>query len=706
MGEVETGGQQEKLPVKKSPEQENDLSIANIDRFLETANQQIEKNFKDNPEISRQLLDLLEKGIREIKEKVKDLAADKLKALDELAREVRSEMLKFDNKRELQKLSGKEIAGENQTEFQLNYKGKEVHVTTNAFFQFNTFEIDGKKVVLKEPLNPERFGEISQNIIKAFGFLENHYSQLLPASPMVADGTARFGFKDKDTEYMVVISGKTDLEDQLYNVEEKISPDQEKQIPPLKQQIEELKTGIQENLQKEKEAGRPVFKLEDAINTHEDLFPEKFRSDLSQLNSALSKLGELEKKAGTTTLTKWDGDKCLMENSGENSFRIKENLRKSSDPSDVFNGYDSKMEEVFKDGFMTEQRSVSPGDGTMLNQYQKLPNGNVRNFEKFIHLNASKGPREWKAGDIQQMEEKIYDTHNNLISQTTYDDFGKISTVAEYSNDKPGEVIHYRSDSQGPLYKRIKFAKNDPLGELDKYKFFSKDGKEYGDFYQEKQKNPALTPDQYLSELANVFDSPEAWAAFSTRFMKYVYDSPDPDNPLRIGTKEKHGDYWQTPQETVARVNGSGQALGDCDDFAFLAQSILQKQGTRAKVISIEVSSEENGKSESVGHAICVWIKKRPDGKFDAYSICTYGYDKNGNRRDGETTPSGHPQNEAGFNTAEEALNSIFEKYKKTGLGVSKGINYRVKDGKVVELTIPQKGKQEEKMVPINDLIN
>jgi len=31
-------------------------------------------------------------------------------------------------------------------------------------------------------------------------------------------------------------------------------------------------------------------------------------------------------------------------------------------------------------------------------------------------------------------------------------------------------------------------------------------------------------------------------------------------------------------------------------------------------------------------HAICVWFDKNSDGSWNAHSIGTFGYDKNGNR--------------------------------------------------------------------------
>src|SRR5437870_3235743 len=104
MADLESGHQQEQMPEQKPPEQENDLSIVNIDDFLQTANKKIENIFKDSPEIAKQLLNELDKKIQKIKEKFKDLSEDKSKALDKLDQKIRDDILKFDNKRNLEKL--------------------------------------------------------------------------------------------------------------------------------------------------------------------------------------------------------------------------------------------------------------------------------------------------------------------------------------------------------------------------------------------------------------------------------------------------------------------------------------------------------------------------------------------------------------------------------------------------------------------------
>jgi len=75
-------------------------------------------------------------------------------------------------------------------------------------------------------------------------------------------------------------------------------------------------------------------------------------------------------------------------------------------------------------------------------------------------------------------------------------------------------------------------------------------------------------------------------------------------------------------------------------------------------------------------HALCVWVERRADGKYDAYSLGTYGLDKNGNRYGFAQDP----EKEKGYASKKEALQSLMTKYEKSDLGVSTGFEYRVGD--------------------------
>jgi len=66
----------------------------------------------------------------------------------------------------------------------------------------------------------------------------------------------------------------------------------------------------------------------------------------------------------------------------------------------------------------------------------------------------------------------------------------------------------------------------------------------------------------------------------------YVYDSPDSRYPFLIGNKNVKGDIHQTAYQTLDTVTG-GMFRGDCDDLSELYQTITERQGRIAHVVSL-----------------------------------------------------------------------------------------------------------------------
>lgn len=176
--------------------------------------------------------------------------------------------------------------------------------------------------------------------------------------------------------------------------------------------------------------------------------------------------------------------------------------------------------------------------------------------------------------------------------------------------------------------------------------------------------NRKETLNSYLTKLANTLKTPQKISQFLDIKMKYT---PDID---RSGKKT---DDWQLAYETLKRQEG-GKMLGDCDDYAFLAKELLSRihdpSPISAHVMGIP------------GHAICIWLEKNKYGNYDAYTIGTFGFDKNGfNSREGRRDPSRNrecPINHHGFSTMEEAINSVMKKYDNSGKGIKKPRRYRV----------------------------
>ena len=195
------------------------------------------------------------------------------------------------------------------------------------------------------------------------------------------------------------------------------------------------------------------------------------------------------------------------------------------------------------------------------------------------------------------------------------------------------------------------------------------------DFMQ--QQSAEMSEEQYLDYLADNLDTPQKLHLFFELFMRYVYDNPDKAGEEHYTPYLKGSEYWQTPKETISRIK-EGKMLGDCDDYAVLAKEILRRQDKTSYILSIP------------DHAICVWFEKNTHGNWDAYSLGTYGLDKNGNRQGSKPVD---PKKAKGYPTLEEALNSLMVKYDETGRGVDTSIDYRIINGKVELGHISEKGK-------------
>lgn len=254
-----------------------------------------------------------------------------------------------------------------------------------------------------------------------------------------------------------------------------------------------------------------------------------------------------------------------------------------------------------------------------------------------------------KAEQVQNIQSEVGNQTQKVNENCTTT---KIETLAEDENGIP-------------IVKSFKFETAEGIN-AERYVYFNDKGNHIYDFYSEKRLQPELTPDDYIKMLAKVFNSPARWQAFSKYFIVYTYDSPDRNNQLLIGTKKDHDDYWQLPQETVLRYNEKGQALGDCDDYAFLAQEILKQQGIKSVVIDMP------------RHAVTVWVNyDLGKQKYHGYSIGTYGYDHNGNRY---TNTSPDPTKAKGYNNAITAINSVLKKFKvaDSSSGVSQSISFQI----------------------------
>jgi len=253
-----------------------------------------------------------------------------------------------------------------------------------------------------------------------------------------------------------------------------------------------------------------------------------------------------------------------------------------------------------------------------------------------------------------------------------------------YSKDKKEALTFYDLDTteNDPIYKRY------PDGNMV---MFDADGTEFGNFQFEKKKAPEMTDNQYLDMLAQKLNTPEKLHIFFSILVQYLHDDPKKAD-AKFTTPNIGGrrDYWQTATETINRIEYS-KMLGDCDDYAFLAKEILNRQSPSKNAHVLLVPS----------HATCIWVEKNNDGRYDAYSMGTYGLDINGNRHG--MTPD---ENKAkGYDNLQDAINSLMKKYETVDLGLEKGQNHKI-HAEVQIADIPSKGRTEINFVPLEVFID
>lgn len=106
--------------------------------------------------------------------------------------------------------------------------------------------------------------------------------------------------------------------------------------------------------------------------------------------------------------------------------------------------------------------------------------------------------------------------------------------------------------------------------------------------------------ERFFDEAAQLLPDAPHLDLIGQYIFRYVYDSPDARYPLLLGNREIKGDIHQTAEQTLQTTAG-GICRGDCDDLSELYQTILQRQGRTAHVISLPA------------HAAAAWAEQRDD---------------------------------------------------------------------------------------------
>lgn len=198
-------------------------------------------------------------------------------------------------------------------------------------------------------------------------------------------------------------------------------------------------------------------------------------------------------------------------------------------------------------------------------------------------------------------------------------------------------------------------------------------GNPIGTYRQHLHTTPNLTPEEYIAHVAPALSrDPHLLQRYFRLYWRYTNDrTPDPknlDDRWKPGHFFRPGEYQQTIHQTLLeRQEGISvekdqvpeSLFGDCDDLSELAAYMLQSQGIRAYNIAVHF---EDAKQSRSAHAICFWLEKRPDGRWNARSQCTFGAMKNGLPLD--ECPDTHE----GYLNPEECFRALGEFYGRHGL--------------------------------------
>lgn len=116
--------------------------------------------------------------------------------------------------------------------------------------------------------------------------------------------------------------------------------------------------------------------------------------------------------------------------------------------------------------------------------------------------------------------------------------------------------------------------------------------------------------ERFLAEAAKSLPDPAHLDLIGEYILSYVYDSPDSRFPFLVGNRQVKSDIHQTALQTLATAT-CGMIRGDCDDLSELYQTIAERQGRTAHVLSLPQ------------HAAMAFAEKKEDGNWHTYLLQT-----------------------------------------------------------------------------------
>jgi len=565
-------------------------------------------------------------------------------------------------------------------------EGERMSGTVNAQNELETVRVRGYDITLTHPVSQKILERYLRNALYTTQYIDDHFDYTVQDNALNSYGGGRFFFTARDasgppTDYAATVRDILRIDTDAETVRQFA----EAHLEELSQQLAKTRSSLQVDLQKQKDT---------LLTRHSAVL-----SSIDKTNSSIMSFHRRQEF-----------------NNGWQRFAdsMKKTLKTEHAPlfreaHAYLNEWEASMHIVQVASFQTEYQTLLDEQKKLREQYKHVHNQvhtrtyfNDMTGETVVEVDGTSPKnftRTFRMGET--LSEKHTYEDDYLRQRIHYDEEGNYHNEDWYRHFSGGtfhrhtQWIHEHEDDPWQLLERTdnwlnghtRLTIDNATGTMRYYEedgdlvygedhrtdnerktryMVDRNGKHFGNYNDEKVKNPDLTPSQYLDILAKKLDSPVRFAVFFEQFFEYEYDADTDGNGIR------DDDYWQTAEETVKRIDAqSGKMEGDCDDWAFFGRAVLRRQGEHAHVLIIP------------SHAICVWVTvtgKGENTRYHAHSVGTFGYDDNGNHFN---TPEPDTGKHAGYKTVLEALNALMKKYKYPGLGLAEGQDYELEEGSI-----------------------
>lgn len=229
-----------------------------------------------------------------------------------------------------------------------------------------------------------------------------------------------------------------------------------------------------------------------------------------------------------------------------------------------------------------------------------------------------------------------YTYNNDVLFSTSTFKSGQLVQVEYYDSkqdpEKMPKCIRRELPSENGILWGYKYDANG--GVSSRYLKFP-DGTIITNYVEMLESDPSLEVDDYYRLLARYISDPVAFNQFYNHLFRYTSDDVRQSNDIAIG------EYWQTPDETLIRVD-RGQMLGDCDDIAFLMNHINSFNSSVQKSFVIIIyehavnvtSRVENGEYVLTRYGTFGSEVYRGDTYLEALNLLLATYDRGGEGRE------------------------------------------------------------------------